>query len=123
MDLQIYCEWQHVPNALTNCPQNGPSADSLRGPERWLPSPFLFALTSDVVLWPASAAPGPVPWRWSGLVRRLLDLLSFGMQMTLILMTGYALAQTKPVDRLLTAAGVPAPERGGPRRPADDAGG
>lgn len=41
------------------------------------------------------------------------NLLSFGMQMTLILMTGYALAQTKPVDWLLTRlAGVPNTERG-----------
>ncbi|EMA05728.1 short-chain fatty acid transporter [Haloferax denitrificans] len=92
--------------------------------EQYLPDAFLFAIILTgvaFVLALVSVAPGEGTGVVGHAGNLLLDgwyggfwnLLSFGMQMTLILMTGYALAQTKPVDWLLTRlARVPNTERG-----------
>jgi short-chain fatty acids transporter len=91
--------------------------------ERYLPDAFLFAILLTGIAYVLALAfvdPGS-----GGMVAHagdvLLDgwyggfwnLLSFAMQMTLILMTGYALAQTPAVDRVLSRlARVPSSERG-----------
>ncbi|AFK17768.1 short-chain fatty acid transporter [Haloferax mediterranei ATCC 33500] len=92
--------------------------------ERYLPDAFLFAIILTGVAYIlafVSVSPGTGTSTVSHASNILMDgwyggfwnLLSFGMQMTLILMTGYALAQTRPVDRLLTKlARVPDTERG-----------
>jgi short-chain fatty acids transporter len=79
--------------------------------ERWLPEAFLFAILltfvayvlAIVVVEPqdgyGSLAQGLLIEGWYG---GFWSLLSFAMQMTLILMTGYALAQTDIVDGLLS---------------------
>ncbi|ELZ87155.1 Short-chain fatty acids transporter [Haloferax elongans ATCC BAA-1513] len=92
--------------------------------ERYLPDAFLFAIILTGVAY-ALAMVFVAPGDGAGMVGHaqnlLIDgwysgfwnLLSFGMQMTLILMTGYALAQTRHVDALLTRlARVPNSERG-----------
>ncbi|MFC7205075.1 short-chain fatty acid transporter [Haloferax namakaokahaiae] len=91
--------------------------------ERYLPDAFLFAILLTGVAYalalffvPAAAGTGMVGHAGNLLVDGwyggFWNLLSFGMQMTLILMTGYALAQTEPVDWVLTKlAGVPNSEK------------
>lgn len=88
---------------------------------RYLPDAFIFAVLLTIITYIlAFVAVEPQ----SGIVthaRRLLvdgwyggfwSLLAFAMQMTLILMTGYALAQADAVDRLLTKiANIPSTER------------
>ncbi|KTG29268.1 short-chain fatty acid transporter [Haloferax profundi] len=92
--------------------------------ERYLPDAFLFAVILTGVAY-ALAMVFVAPAEGVGMAGHaqnlLLDgwyggfwnLLSFGMQMTLILMTGYALAQTRHVDALLTKlARIPNSEKG-----------
>jgi short-chain fatty acids transporter len=90
--------------------------------ERYLPSAFLFAIILSVVayVW-AFLAVDPAGTYVDHGVNLLRDgwyggfwnLLSFAMQMTLILMTGYVLAQTSVVDRLLSwIASRPSSEKG-----------
>ncbi|ELZ95260.1 Short-chain fatty acids transporter [Haloferax mucosum ATCC BAA-1512] len=92
--------------------------------ERYLPDAFVFAIILTGVAYAlafAFVSPGAETTLVGHASGVLMDgwyggfwnLLSFGMQMTLILMTGYALAQTRPVDVLLTKlARVPSTERG-----------
>jgi short-chain fatty acids transporter len=90
--------------------------------ERYLPSAFLFAILLSVVayVWAFVAvqpsgtyvdhAEALLLQGWYG---GFWNLLAFGMQMTLILMTGYALAQTDVVDRMLVwLASRPSTEKG-----------
>lgn len=92
--------------------------------ERYLPGAFLFAILLTFVSFvlafvfvdPASSggflghAKGILLTGWYG---GFWILLSFAMQMTLILMTGYALAQSWVVDSILTRlARIPTSERG-----------
>ncbi|WP_410766107.1 short-chain fatty acid transporter [Haloferax sp. DFSO60] len=91
--------------------------------ERYLPDAFLFAILLTGVAYvlalffvPAAAGTGTLGHAQNLLVDGwyggFWNLLSFGMQMTLILMTGYALAQTEPVDWVLTKlAGIPNSEK------------
>ncbi|WP_029089048.1 short-chain fatty acid transporter [Brevibacterium album] len=73
--------------------------------ERWLPSSFLFAivltlLTALLGITAGGASPLDMAGHWySG----FWDFLEFGMQMTLIIVTGYALAKAPLVARLLRA--------------------
>jgi len=71
--------------------------------ERWMPDPFLFCilLTAATYLLALGLTPtGPV-----ALAQHWFDglwtILPFAMQMILILLTGYALASSRPVRRLL----------------------
>ncbi|SEL00930.1 short-chain fatty acid transporter [Haloferax larsenii] len=92
--------------------------------ERYLPDAFLFAIILTGVAYALAmvfVAPGDGVGMVGHAQNLLIDgwyggfwnLLSFGMQMTLILVTGYALAQTRHVDALLTRlARVPNSERG-----------
>ncbi|WP_227354970.1 short-chain fatty acid transporter [Haladaptatus salinisoli] len=89
--------------------------------ERYLPDAFLFAILLTFVAY--GLAFGAVEPRSDYLTHAenlIVDgwyggfwgLLTFAMQMTLILMTGYALAQSAAVDRLLSRmAAVPSSER------------
>ncbi|MFC7080947.1 short-chain fatty acid transporter [Halorussus caseinilyticus] len=99
------------------------SESSSRLVERYLPDAFLFALVLTFVTYAMAIAlvePAPGAGYGTHAQNVLMDgwqagfwnLLSFAMQMTLILMTGYALAQTDLVDRLLSwAATLPSTER------------
>ncbi len=78
--------------------------------ERWMPDPFLFAVLLTFVtylmgLLIANASPMDVIIYW---YRGFWGLLTFAMQMVLILVTGYALAYHPAVNRLLVRlASVP----------------
>jgi short-chain fatty acids transporter len=78
--------------------------------ERWMPDPFLFCvlLTGLCYLLAVALTPtGPVDLvtQWYG---GLWEILPFAMQMILILVTGYALASSAPVQQLLRrVAAVP----------------
>ncbi|TKJ41511.1 short-chain fatty acid transporter [candidate division LCP-89 bacterium B3_LCP] len=77
---------------------------------RFVPDPFIFALLLTlltmilgVIFTPSS--PFDMANHWMG---GFWDLLTFGMQMVLILVTGGVLAQSPPVKRLITMmAGIP----------------
>jgi short-chain fatty acids transporter len=73
--------------------------------ERWMPDPFLFcvlltAAAYGLALGLTPAAPGDLVSHW---YRGLWEILPFAMQMILILLTGYVLASSGPVRRLLVA--------------------
>lgn len=75
----------------------------VRGVERWMPDPFLFCvlLTALCYLLALGLTPtGPLALvtEWYG---GLWDILPFAMQMVLVLLTGYTLASSRPVKRLL----------------------
>lgn len=91
------------------------------GVNKYLPDAFIFAILLTIVTYIlAFIAVQPQSGSVTHAQNLLLDgwyngfwsLLSFGMQMVLILMTGYALAQADMVDRMLTRiAQIPATER------------
>ncbi|QDX41457.1 short-chain fatty acid transporter [Salarchaeum sp. JOR-1] len=90
--------------------------------ERYLPDAFLFAIGLTFVAFAlAFAFVSPANGYPTHAKNILMDgwyggfwgLLTFAMQMTLILLTGYALAQADVVDRLLAwLAGLPSSEKG-----------
>ncbi|MFB6073059.1 MAG: short-chain fatty acid transporter [Halobacterium sp.] len=90
--------------------------------ERYLPSAFLFAIILSFVAYAWAFVAVQPSGTYVDHAENLLrigwyggfwNLLSFAMQMTLILMTGYALAQTDVVDRLLAwLASSPSSEKG-----------
>jgi len=71
--------------------------------KRWLPDPFVFAVLLTIataltaIVWVGA---GPIEVI-SGWYDGLWMLLAFGMQMVLILVTGYAIALSAPVARLI----------------------
>lgn len=73
---------------------------------RWLPDPLIFAmlltlLTFGIALWLTPQTPiSMVKSRGDG----FWNLLAFGMQMALIIVTGHALASSGPVKSLLRTA-------------------
>jgi short-chain fatty acids transporter len=71
--------------------------------ERWMPDPFLFCLLLTaacylLALGFTSTGPLTLVTHWYG---GLWEILPFAMQMILILLTGYALASSGPVRRVL----------------------
>src|SRR6056297_364758 len=90
--------------------------------ERYLPDAFLFAIILSFVAYGLALAFVQPSATYASHARLVLtdgwyggfwNLLSFAMQMTLILMTGYALAQTDVVDRMLASlASRPTTEKG-----------
>lgn len=71
--------------------------------ERWMPDPFLFcvlltALAYLLALALTPTGPADLVTHWYG---GLWEILPFAMQMILILLTGYTLASSAPVRRLL----------------------
>jgi len=77
---------------------------------RWVPDPFIFALLLTLltlllglVLTPSG--PGDMITYW---MNGFWNLLTFGMQMVLILVTGGVLAQSPPIKRIINSlAGIP----------------
>jgi len=75
----------------------------VRWVERWMPDPFLFcvlltALCYLLALGLTPAGPLALVTHWYG---GLWEILPFAMQMVLVLLTGYTLASSRPVKRLL----------------------
>jgi short-chain fatty acids transporter len=71
--------------------------------ERWLPDAFVFALLATAVVFVAGllvghASPLALTESWG---RGFWDLTSFTMQMALIIITGYVLASSRPVARVI----------------------
>lgn len=83
--------------------------------ERWIPDAYIFALLATVLTIVAASISAPItPLEvvdiWGG---GFWELLPFTMQMALVIITGYVLATTGPVYRLIAAlAGVPQTSRG-----------
>jgi short-chain fatty acids transporter len=77
--------------------------------ERWFPDAFALALVAVAVVFAASVAVGaPVVQtaQWFG--AGFWDLVAFTMQMTMIIVTGYALATSPPVYEVIRwMAGIP----------------
>lgn len=72
--------------------------------ERWMPSPFLFAIVLTYLVYVIALLTTPagatdLVWFWYGGFWAFLD---FAMQMTLIVMTGFVIAYHPRVNRLLT---------------------
>lgn len=72
--------------------------------ERWIPDAFVFALLATVVVFGAGLLVGAGPLEltraWG---EGFWELLSFTMQMALVIVTGYVLASAGPVHRLVVA--------------------
>ncbi len=73
---------------------------------RWLPNPLIFAmlltlLTFVIALWLTPQTPISMVKMWGD---GFWNLLAFGMQMALIIVTGHALASSAPVKSLLRTA-------------------
>jgi short-chain fatty acids transporter len=73
--------------------------------ERWIPDAFVFALIGTMVVVVAaiatgSAAPLDIVQIWG---KGFWTLIPFTMQMALVVITGYVLATTRPVHRLIRA--------------------
>ncbi|MDO5529404.1 MAG: short-chain fatty acid transporter [Paracoccus sp. (in: a-proteobacteria)] len=80
------------------------SRPATRMVERWLPDAFIFVLVLTIIAFGAAVfyernTPLAVVEMWGN---GFWNLLSFGMQMLLVLVTGYILASSPPVRRLLT---------------------
>lgn len=78
--------------------------------ERWIPDAYVFALVATVLVVVAAVASGKatpveVASIWGG---GLWDLLGFTLQMSLVIITGYVLATSRPVFRAIAwLAGLP----------------
>ena len=71
--------------------------------ERWLPDAFVFALVATVVVFAAGllvghASPLELTESWG---KGFWDLTSFTMQMALVIITGYVLASSRPIARVI----------------------
>jgi short-chain fatty acids transporter len=82
--------------------------------ERWIPDAFVFALAATVIVLAAAFATGAKPAEviqaWGG---GFWELLTFTLQMALIIITGYVVATTRPVYRIIAAlAGAAKTPRG-----------
>ena len=71
--------------------------------ERWLPDAFVFALLATVVVFVAGlmvghASPVQLTESWG---KGFWDLTSFTMQMALVIVTGYVLASSRPVAKII----------------------
>jgi len=70
--------------------------------ERWIPDAFVFALAATVLVFVGGLAVGAGPLEltrsWGD---GFWELLSFTMQMALVIITGYVLASAAPVHRLI----------------------
>lgn len=82
--------------------------------ERWFPDAFIFALVAALIVFVAGLALGSTPLelvKWFG--GGFWNLITFTMQMVLIVVGGYVVASSPPVYRLITAlATVPKTPRG-----------
>lgn len=82
--------------------------------ERWFPDAFAFAAIAVVVVFAASLCVGSTPLQsavWFG--TGFWDLSRFTMQMTMIIVSGYAVATSPPIYRAIRwMAGLPRTARG-----------
>src|SRR5687768_15251767 len=82
--------------------------------ERWFPDAFALALTAVVIVFLATLATGATPAQsaqWFG--AGFWDLVAFTMQMSMIIVTGYAVATSAPVYAVIRRmAAVPTTGRG-----------
>ena len=82
--------------------------------ERWIPDAFVFALAATFLVLVAAMSTGARPLAvlemWGG---GYWELLQFTLQMALIIITGYVVATTRPVYRVIAAvAALPKTPRG-----------
>jgi short-chain fatty acids transporter len=82
--------------------------------ERWIPDAFVFALAATALVLVAAVAGGAPPREvvqaWGG---GIWELSTFTLQMAMIIITGYVVATTRPVYRVIAAlASVPKTPRG-----------
>jgi short-chain fatty acids transporter len=82
--------------------------------ERWIPDAFVFALAATVVVFVAGlgvgAGPNDLVSAWG---HGFWELLSFTMQMALVIVTGYVVASARPVHRIVVRiASLPFSPRG-----------
>lgn len=78
--------------------------------ERWVPDAFIFALVATVLVAAAAmlATATPLPVVVDAWGRGFWDLIPFTLQMALIIITGYVLAASPPMQRVIrTVAGWP----------------
>src|SRR5689334_5139299 len=86
------------------------AASFTRFAERWVPDAFVFALAATFVVLPIAMvgrgkSPLEVVELWGS---GFWELIPFTLQMALVIITGYVLATTRPVYRLIAAlAGIP----------------
>src|SRR4051812_21408447 len=78
--------------------------------ERWIPDAFIFALIATVIVVSVAMVATPTPI--GGIVDAwgsgFWELIPFTMQMSLVIITGYVLASSPPVGRLIaTLANLP----------------
>ena len=82
--------------------------------ERWFPDAFALALTAVAIVFVATLATGASPAQsaqWFG--AGFWDLVAFTMQMSMIILTGYAVATSAPVYAVIRRmAAVPKTGRG-----------
>src|SRR6187401_97843 len=70
--------------------------------ERWFPDAFALALTAVAIVFVATLATGATPAQsaqWFG--AGFWDLVAFTMQMSMIIVTGYAVATSAPVYSII----------------------
>ncbi|MBI4386669.1 MAG: short-chain fatty acid transporter, partial [Elusimicrobia bacterium] len=77
--------------------------------ERWFPDAFTFGLIAVAIVFAASVAAGDSPGRVAGWFGAgYWELVKFTMQMVMIIVSGYAVATSPPVYRLIRRmAGLP----------------
>jgi short-chain fatty acids transporter len=82
--------------------------------ERWVPDAFVFALLATLIVIVAGVAftPSTLPEVIDAWGRGFWELIPFTLQMSLIIITGYVLATSRPVGRVIRAlAGWPTAPR------------
>jgi short-chain fatty acids transporter len=83
--------------------------------ERWIPDAFVFALLATVLVVGAALAftPTPFPQVVDAWGRGFWDLVTFTLQMSLVIITGHVLASSAPIGRVIrTLARWPRTPRG-----------
>ncbi|WP_347554186.1 TIGR00366 family protein [Robbsia sp. KACC 23696] len=74
--------------------------------ERWMPDPFVLAILITAIVAVLSLAIAPhatLPRLFGGWYKGFFDILTFAIQITLILVTGHAFAHAPPVQRVFKA--------------------
>src|SRR3954467_13895037 len=73
--------------------------------ERWIPDAFIFALlaTFFVLAAAVTATPSTLPEVIDAWGRGFWELIPFTLQMSLIIITGYVLASSPPIGRVIRA--------------------
>ena len=87
--------------------------------ERWFPDAFALALAAVAIVFVASAGHGSSPSQtaqWFG--AGFWDLVAFTMQMSMIIVTGYAVATSPPVYAVIRETGGGSEQRPRARRPS-----